>query len=112
MSIFSARVVTILVSTRKQLPNTKNVKAYAGLDLMLRFSDKLAAMLEMHGGIKFNYDIYCEMFKILDVSYGNATTGTPPMRGDTTGRSGSNYMALYNASWHAYCSGASAMAAA
>ena len=23
-------------------------------------------MLEMHGGIKFNYDIYCEMFKILD----------------------------------------------
>ena len=23
-------------------------------------------MLEMHGGIKFNYDIHCEMFKILD----------------------------------------------
>ena len=49
-----------------KMANTKNIKAYAGLDLMLRFSDKLAAMLEMHGGIKFNYDIYCEMFKILD----------------------------------------------
>eukprot|EP01050_Picozoa_sp_SAG11_P003470 SAG11_NODE_196_length_12778_cov_6.887767_10_plen_86_part_00 len=28
--------------------NTKNIKAYAGLDLMLRFSNKLTAMLEMN----------------------------------------------------------------
>ena len=48
------------------MANTKNVKAYAGLDLMLLFSNKLLAMLEMHGGIKFNYDVHCEMFKILD----------------------------------------------
>ena len=34
------------------MANTKNVKAYAGLDLMLLFSNKLLAMLEMHGGIK------------------------------------------------------------
>ena len=33
---------------------------------MLLFSNKLLAMLEMHGGIKFNYDVHCEMFKILD----------------------------------------------
>eukprot|EP01052_Picozoa_sp_SAG31_P073161 SAG31_NODE_32174_length_359_cov_0.696154_1_plen_31_part_01 len=31
---------------------------------MLLFSNKLLAMLEMHGGIKFNYDVHCEMFKI------------------------------------------------
>ena len=48
------------------MANTKNIKAYAGLDLMLRFSDKLLAMLDLHGGIKFNYDVHCEMFKILD----------------------------------------------
>eukprot|EP01052_Picozoa_sp_SAG31_P020071 SAG31_NODE_1492_length_8126_cov_5.005731_1_plen_139_part_10 len=31
-----------------KMANTKNIKAYAGLELMLRFSDKLDAMLEMH----------------------------------------------------------------
>ena len=46
-----------------KMANTKNIKAYAGLDLMLRFSDKLLAMLEMHGGIKFNY-LLCPKSKI------------------------------------------------
>ena len=35
------------------------------------------------------------------MSYGNATTGRPPARGDSKGTTGSNYMALYNASFHA-----------
>ena len=31
------------------MANTKNLKAYGGLDLMPLFSNKLLAMLEMHG---------------------------------------------------------------
>ena len=36
------------------------------------------------------------------MSYGNATTGTPPSaHGSASKPDGSNYMALYNASYHA-----------
>ena len=48
------------------LANTKNIKAYAGLELMRLFKKKLATMLQLHGGLKFNYEINCAMVKYLD----------------------------------------------
>eukprot|EP01050_Picozoa_sp_SAG11_P021580 SAG11_NODE_3873_length_2177_cov_1.751684_3_plen_155_part_00 len=46
----------------------KNIKAYAGLELMRLFKKQLATMLQLHGGLidKLNYEINCVMVKYLD----------------------------------------------
>eukprot|EP01050_Picozoa_sp_SAG11_P031055 SAG11_NODE_9466_length_908_cov_350.725587_1_plen_302_part_11 len=48
------------------IANTKNIQAYAGIELINRFRSILESMLKLHNGIKFYFDLNCLMVKYLD----------------------------------------------